>query len=316
MSSAIVQQNSSTGSALAQWNAEQVNIIKQQIAPKCSDAELALFGQVCQRTGLDPFARQIYAISRWDSQAKREKMTIQTSIDGYRLIADRTGKYAGSETFWCGLDGEWRDVWLSSDAPAAAKTTVWKAGCDHPFVGVARFSSYCQTKKDGKPTAMWDRMADVMIAKCSEGLALRKAFPAELSGLYTREEMMQADNDQLPAQPEPPNPITERFNFIAKKTGHNREAAISASEAIGVPASSKQMSSDQFNALRNRMLAEWGVRQGAFKHINHAMNSLGHLPGLAGDEDAVLWDAWQAKVGMKLAERTDDQPEVVEAEVA
>ena len=305
MSSAIVQQNNN-GSAMAQWSPEQVNIIKQQIAPKCSDAELALFGQVCQRTGLDPFARQIYAISRWDSLAKREKMTIQTSIDGYRLIADRTGKYSGSETFWCGQDGEWKDIWLDGSAPAAAKTIVWKSGCSHPFVGVARFDSYCQTKKDSSPTAMWARMPDVMIGKCSEANALRKAFPAELSGLYTKEEMMQADNEiQSVADI---NPIAKRFNFLASKTGHNKQDAIAFANALEIPPSTQQMTPEQFIQLRNHMLADWGLAQGCFNHINHAKASLGHLPEA---DDVTLWQVWQEKVAAKLAE----QSETVEAEV-
>ena len=182
--------------ALAQWNDQQIELIKTQIAPKCSDAELALFGQVCQRTGLDPFARQIYAIKR--GQGETEKMSIQTSIDGYRLIADRTNKYGGSETLWCGQDGQWVDVWLANDPPAAAKTLIYKVGSDKPFVGVARFDSYKQeywdkTEKRYKLSSLWAKMPDLMIGKCSEALALRKAFPAELSGLYTREEMMQAD---------------------------------------------------------------------------------------------------------------------------
>lgn len=180
---------SETSGALTQWNPQQLALIKSQIAEGCTDEELMLFGQVCQRTGLDPFAKQIYAIKRG---GKSPKMTIQTSIDGYRLLADRTGKYAGSEVFWCDQSGEWADVWLSSTPPAAAKAIVYKSGSDKGFVGVARFDAYKQDY-NGALSGLWAKMPDVMIAKCAEALALRKAFPAELSGLYTREEMQQVD---------------------------------------------------------------------------------------------------------------------------
>lgn len=191
--------NGNSEMAVARWDREQIDLIKSQIAKDCTDSELALFEMVCRRTGLDPFARQIYAIKRG---GKNPKMTIQTSIDGFRLQADRTGKYSGSQTFWCDQDGEWVDVWLKPYPPAAAKTEVWKKGSDRPFVGVARFDSYKQESDvwvNGRSTGekklsdMWGRMPDTLIGKCSEALALRKAFPAELSGLYVREEMDQAD---------------------------------------------------------------------------------------------------------------------------
>jgi phage recombination protein Bet len=173
--------NLTTNKSAMVWDSEQVEIIKNQIAKGCSDAQLAMFSQVCQKTGLDPFSRQIYCIMRGGNP------TIQVSIDGFRTIAARSGLYGGSMTEWCGEDGIWRDVWLSQKPPAAAKTTVWRKGSIQPFTGVARFGAYQQGN------SMWQKMPDTMIAKVSESLALRKAFPAELSGLYTTEEMQQVD---------------------------------------------------------------------------------------------------------------------------
>jgi phage recombination protein Bet len=181
--------------ALAQtFSAQDVALLKEQIAKDCSDGELKLFMKVCEGTGLNPFAKQVYAIKRGG------RMTIQVSIDGFRLVAQRSGEYQGQRgPLWCGADGEWKDVWLDEKPPEAAKVGVMRDGFAEPLWAIARWSSYVQSY-NGKLSETWKGMPDVMLAKCAEALALRRAFPQELSSLYSEDEMQHLDRPGRPAR--------------------------------------------------------------------------------------------------------------------
>lgn len=155
----------------------------------------------CQRTGLDPIARQIYAIERGG------KWGIQMSIDGARLVAERSKEYEGQTPVQWTADGvTWVDVWLDeSKPPAAARVGVYRTRFREPLYAVATFKAYSA----GGP--MWTKMPALMLGKCAEALALRKAFPQDLSGLYTSEEMDQASPaaEQVSAPQEAAQPAAE-----------------------------------------------------------------------------------------------------------
>jgi len=216
--------------SIQHWTAEQTQLISSTIAPGCTSDELKLFAYACQRTGLDPFSKQVYAIKRGG------KMTIQAGIDGLRSIAERTGQLNGSETYWCGPDGQWQDVWLAKTPPAAAKTIIHRKGCQHPFVGVARFDDY------NAGQGLWSKMAATMIAKCSEALALRKAFPADLSGVYSTDEMQQADDIE---------PVT-----VTAKATRALPAKATAFEA-GEKAIANAATLDKLKSLGDRLVARF-----------------------------------------------------------
>lgn len=172
---------------------KKMQLLKDVFFKTATQDEFQLFAHACDRSGLDPFMKQIYPVKRWDSTLKREAMTIQTGIDGYRLIAERTGCYSpGREpTFAYNKDGR-----ILSATAYVKKLT--KDGTWHEISATAFFDEYCQTTKEGLPVSMWKKMPHSQLAKCAEALVLRKGFPAELSGLYTKEEMEQSEVIDVP----------------------------------------------------------------------------------------------------------------------
>lgn len=243
---------------------EQLDLIKRTIAYGATDDELALFVHTARRLGLDPLARQIHFVKRrrrtpdgrWE-----EYGVIQVGIDGLRAVAERSGKYAGQlGPYWCGEDGEWRDVWLSPQPPAAAKVGVLRSDFREPLWAVARYSAYVQTDSQGRPTSMWSKMADLMLAKCAEALALRKAFPQDLSGIYAPEEMMQADTGMqqeeahvaIAPSPRVTLPPVEEPKTIGELRTTD-ERARTALKAIWAAANEKNMTNDDVHALASRV---------------------------------------------------------------
>lgn len=184
------------------WDDKQRAALAVLGIKSASNGELAVFFHYCQRTGLDPFSRQIYMIARREKQDGQwvEKQTIQVGIDGFRVIRDRIADRAGldveyEDTIWYDADGQPHDVWLSPEPPVACRVVVIKGG--RRFPGVVRTAAYAAVNKDGEMVAQWRTQPDHMIEKCAEAFALRRAFPNDLGGLYIDDEMQPSPGLQV-----------------------------------------------------------------------------------------------------------------------
>lgn len=194
------------------FSGAQLDLIKRTVASDTNAAEFDLFIAVAQRSGLDPFRKQVSALVFNKTKPDKRRMAIVTTIDGLRTIAARSLRYRPDEeepdfttdsaltspTNPLGLErarvrihirddngGEWRPVtgvaYWDEFAPISDE---WGEGED----GRRRPTG----KKTLDTSGNWGRMPRLMLAKCAEAQALRKAFPEDLSGLYEASEFDQA----------------------------------------------------------------------------------------------------------------------------
>ena len=201
---------------------DQIDLIKRTVARGATDDELQLFLYTAARVGLDPLMKQIYAIKRWNSVSGQNEMTIQTGIDGFRLVADRTGNYAPGRAPTFETDNE------GNLLSATAYVQKFSHGIWIECAATAFYSEYVQRKKDGLPNHFWKTMPHSQLAKCAEALALRRAFPAELSHVYSFDEMGQAAN------PAEAYPASREVKNEAKTTGNLKliEAQIAGTKTL------------------------------------------------------------------------------------
>ena len=183
----------------------QVNLIKQTVAKGATDDELKMFIQVCKGTQLNPFLRQVHFVKRWSTAEGREVGAIQVGIDGFRAVAEGSGQYAGNDDPV--YDSE-KDIEVPGGkektprkvtVPLKATVTVHKLmnGERMPFTATARWDEYYPGPRMG---FQWHIRPYLMLGKCAEALALRKAFPKLLSGMYAQEEMDKGQQEATDAQ--------------------------------------------------------------------------------------------------------------------
>jgi len=158
--------------------------VSERVTPE--EKEVDQFLLECRIYDLEPLAGQIYAV--WENGVMRAVAT----IDGMRLLAERTELYDGqNDPEWCDAEGNWTDYWAGEDTPIAARVRVHRKGTKVPTTGTANWHDFAP-QGDAGADSLWNKVGGKpahMLSIRAEALALRKAFPSQLSGLYTAEEL-------------------------------------------------------------------------------------------------------------------------------
>jgi phage recombination protein Bet len=168
-------------------------LIQKKIAPNATKEELELFFMMAYRTRLDPLLSQLYFIKYKNRKTGEEKVSYVTSIDGYRIIAHRTGMFDGIDEPTYTFD--------KNGALESCTVRLYRKDSEHAFAATVDFKEYNAGRN------LWLTMPKTMLAKVAEAHALRKAFPQDLSGVYTQDEMDQAERSQAPAGALPKPPV-------------------------------------------------------------------------------------------------------------
>lgn len=197
--------------------------------------------QTAKKLGLDPTLRQIYPVYRWDSRLGRERMIIQTGIDGFRLVAQRSKEYGGQDDASYKVEEVFNPINGETKKQLIATVTVYKivGNTRMPVSASARWDEYAQKakNKNGEEyfTGMWATMPYNQLAKCAEALALRKAFPQDLSGIYVAEEMDKERGDIKSLDLPTPKSIAEKREAKALQQPEEKAEEKPAEEPAKAP---------------------------------------------------------------------------------
>jgi phage recombination protein Bet len=205
---------------------EQTDLVRRTVAAQATPEELALYLYDCQRQRVHPLDKLLHFTKRGG------KYVPVTSIDLMRARAAETGEYCGNSDAEIIESDKKNPMKKDEMLPYSASVTVLRLvqGAPCAFSATARYSEY---KPEKAP--MWAKMPTVMLSKCAEALALRKAFPQQLGGLYAAEELDQAPID-LPRPVVAPSPPTA-VRVTAPAPPDKDEFTFEANEGVTDPMS-------------------------------------------------------------------------------
>lgn len=212
-------------------------LIREKACKGASDTDFEVFMHVVEKTGLDPLMNQIYAVGRNSNVGGiwTTTFTPQTSIDGLRIIADKTGCYSPGEAPKYTYDTDNNILYAEASVKKQTKDGTW-----HIVSSQAFWAEYVQLNKEGSPSKFWKKFPHLMLAKCAEALALRKAFPAELCNLYTADEMAQSivvdDSAEPLVDPIKKEEIKVLFSKISENEGFSILKAFGIDTIEALPA--------------------------------------------------------------------------------
>lgn len=221
------------------FTAPQLAALRQLGVENAPEGDLALFFHLAKRSGLDPFAKQIHMIGRrtkikvYDPQRRQQvddwvmKYTVQTGIDGYRVLGNRCAEERQDELdqdepLWCGKDRQWVDAWVDAETPpAAAKFVIRKNG--KPLCGTVMYAEYLQTDWNGNPNSTWKKRPAGQLAKCAEALAWRMAYPQDFSGIQLEDAAQVIEPDGTPSTGLRPPRIVSAADIVGGRPSKQSE---------------------------------------------------------------------------------------------
>ena len=197
---------------------EQWRVLKDAIWPAAKSNEAILMAiDYCRARGLDPFKRIVHIVPVWDSEKKCLVETVWPGIAELRTTAARTGQYAGKDEPRFGDTVEARFGEVDINFPEWCQVTVYRliAGERVAFHGARVYweEAYATKGRSDEPNTMWRKRPRGQLSKCAEAEALREAFPEEIGGDYSVEEMQ---GQTIGIEPPPPRP--ERSDFTDDPT--------------------------------------------------------------------------------------------------
>lgn len=301
------------------WDAKQRAALTQLGIHDAPNADLAVFFHYCKAHRLDPFSHQATMIKRRERQGDDnwvDKWTIQTEIDGYRVIAHRAANRDGKiisyrPTIWVDSDGNEHRRWVRPEPPAGAEVTVLVDGA--PFTGYASYREFVPLHpRSGKPMGLWEKMPANQTAKCAEAQALRKAFPRDLGGTETTDETAHERTISWEDHATRPSPSEPRpSNEVAKQEGRPQRAGKRELAAMDQLLRSLQLGP----GTDVNMLLEWlcqapfsGSRDDVQRVTSFLQRHLEAAGGDTAEAASAIWEEYRAAVDQDAAEASGDTP--------